>query len=134
MCLIIPNTKLWSRQGELESLPMSVLTSTPNKIFKSAKGQGLCPFVKSPCERKNLQCNFPQMSMKHSLQNPRTGLCPRQRRQNVVARNWHADAESPSRRRAGPATTTLSRGQCHHTFSLLASGWLFSSSRGVSLS
>ena len=71
---LIPN--LWSRQGELESLLMSVLTSTPNRIFKSVKGQGLCPFVESPCERKNLQCNLPQMSMNHSLQNLGTGLSP----------------------------------------------------------
>ena len=105
MYIVIPHTKLWSRQGELESLPMSVLTSTPNRIFKSAKGQGLCPFLESPCERKNLQCNLPQISMKHSLQNSGTGLCPRQRRQNVVARNWHAGAESPNRGRVDPATT-----------------------------
>ena len=134
MHITIPHTKLWSRQGELESLLMSVLTYTPNRIFKSAEGQGCCPFVESPCERKNLQCNLPQMSMKHSLQNSGTGLCPRQRRQNVVARNWHAGAEIPSHGCAGPATTSQERGQCHHTFSLLASSWLFSSSRGVSLS
>ena len=50
-----------------------------------------------------------------------------------VLKAQDADAESPSRGRAGPTTTSLSRGQCHHTFSLLTSGWLFSSSRGVSL-
>ena len=129
---LIPN--LWSRQGELKGLLMSVLTSTPNRIFKSVKGQGLCPFMELPCERKNLQCNLPQMSMKHNLQNSGTRLCPRQRHQNVVARNWHAGAEIPNRGRADPVKTSRERGQFHHTFSLLASGWLFSSSRGVSLS
>ena len=52
---------------------MSVLTSTPNKIFRSAKGQGIRPFVESPCENQDLQYDLPQMSMKHSLQ---------------ISRNW----------------------------------------------
>ena len=97
MYIVIPHTKLWSRQGELESLPMSVLTSTPNRIFKSAKGQGLCPFMESPCEKKNLQCNLPQMSMKHILQISGTGLRPRRQRQNVIAQNWHVCVEAPKK-------------------------------------
>ena len=81
-------------RSEITIKNLTVVTSTPNTIYKSAKGQGLYPFVESPCERKNLQCNLPQMSMKHSLQNSGIGLCPRQRRQNVVAQNWHACAEA----------------------------------------
>ena len=94
MYLVTPHTKLWSRQGELESLPMSVLTSTPNMFFKFAKRQGLCPFVELPCERKNLQCNLPQMSIKHSLQISGIGLHPREWRQRCCLPNAHRQQKS----------------------------------------
>ena len=69
MHITIPQTELWSRQGELESLLISKCAHLyTQKVFRSAKRQGLHPFVELPCEIRDLQHDLPQTSMKHSLQ------------------------------------------------------------------